>query len=86
MDKAIKRAIMPAGTHEVLDRRNIYNANINLLGIVKAGHRVLDVGCGSGTITKGIAELAKEEGLVVGIDSSPHLIELARINLKVSQI
>jgi ubiquinone/menaquinone biosynthesis C-methylase UbiE len=42
----------------------------------------LDVGCGSGTITKGIAELVKEEGLVVGIDSSPHLIELARIIFK----
>ncbi len=78
MNKTTERATMPKGTNAVLDRRTIYNANKNLLDLVSAGQKVLDVGCGSGTITKGISELVKAEGLVIGIDPSEHLIGLAR--------
>lgn len=39
---------------------------------------VLDVGCGTGAITRGIAEAVGEDGHVLGIDRSSELIELAR--------
>ena len=41
----------------------------------KRGERILDVGCGTGHLTKLIAEMGAE---VVGIDSSPEMIEAAR--------
>lgn len=75
---ASKRAAMPKGTNAVLDRRTLSNSNNNLLDIVMPGDIVLDVGCGSGSITAGIADLVGTTGMVFGIDSSKHLIELAR--------
>ncbi|CAL1519354.1 methyltransferase domain-containing protein [Chitinophaga sp. MM2321] len=78
MNEASKRAAMPTGTNAVLDRRNIYNSNSNLLDIVKPGDAVLDVGCGSGSITIGISALVGAGGQVTGIDTSQHLIELAK--------
>ncbi len=80
MSNASQRAAMPSGTHTVLDRRNVHNANRNLLDIVKPGDSVLDVGCGSGSITAGIRELAGADGQVTGIDNSQELINRAREN------
>lgn len=78
MSKAEQRANMPKGTQAVLDRRTVEHGNSNLLNIVQNGQSVLDVGCGSGSITAGIAKLVGSSGYVVGIDTSPHLIELAK--------
>ncbi|SEM27431.1 Methyltransferase domain-containing protein [bacterium A37T11] len=78
MSTAEQRAKMPKGTQAVLDRRTVFNANRNLLPLLKEGQRVLDVGCGSGSITAGMAELVGVTGHVFGIDSSSHLIDLAR--------
>lgn len=80
MADAERRATMPGGTHSVLDRRTVAHDNSNLLALVKKGHEVLDVGCGSGAITSGIATLAGNRGKVIGIDTSDHLIETARKN------
>jgi trans-aconitate methyltransferase len=41
----------------------------------QAGERILDVGCGTGHLTKKIAEIGAE---VVGLDSSAEMIETAR--------
>jgi len=82
MNTAEKRAQMPTGTHSVLDRRTLEKDNANLLSLIKAGHVVLDVGCGSGSITKGIAELVGQEGYAVGIDVSDQLIDHARHNFE----
>lgn len=48
------------------------------VGIKDAGI-ILDVGCGSGMVTRDIAGLTKGE--VVGIDGSPEMIEVARVVL-----
>lgn len=71
------RATMPSGTSQVLDRRTVARDNKNLLPLLRKGMSVLDIGCGSGAITKGIAELTGVEGKVVGMDLSQELIKLA---------
>jgi len=80
MNEASKRATMPKGTNAVLDRRTVYHSNSNLLNIVKPGDSILDVGCGSGSITAGIAELTGPGGQVTGIDTSHDLIAQAQGN------
>ncbi len=48
-----------------------------LLGI-SVGERVLDVGCGSGVVTRAIAQRVAPTGTVVGADSSPALLRVAQ--------
>ncbi len=74
---ATQRASMPTGTHAVLDRRTLERDNKNLLPLLRKGLTVMDVGCGSGAITIGIAEKVGDGGRVVGIDTSAELISLA---------
>lgn len=78
MSQATERAAMPKGTHAALENRTVFNANSNLLHIIRPGHHVLDVGCGSGSITASMASLVGDAGTVTGIDTSEHLIELAK--------
>src|SRR6478609_2339301 len=80
MSEATERATMPKGTHAAMENRTVFNANRNLIDIIKKGDCVLDVGCGSGSITASIAALAGDNGSVTGIDTSEHLIELAKEN------
>ena len=47
---------------------------------LKDAENILDVGCGSGTVTKDIAHLTK--GKVIGIDGSGDMIEVAKNILK----
>lgn len=75
MKIAEERAKMPEGTNKVLDRRTLETDNKNLLKYLEEGVSVLDVGCGSGAITQGIAE---RTGKVMGIDTSENLIKLAK--------
>lgn len=77
---ATERAKMPVAHNPVLERRTVENANRNLLKYLKPGIRVLDVGCGSGAITRSIAEKVGPTGYVLGIDPSENLIEQARQN------
>ncbi|KAJ9104179.1 hypothetical protein QFC20_004616 [Naganishia adeliensis] len=44
----------------------------------KPGQRIVDLGCGSGELTVKLGELVGSEGLVVGIDSSPDMLENAQ--------
>jgi ubiquinone/menaquinone biosynthesis C-methylase UbiE len=52
-------------------------AYLGLLGIGE-GERVLDVGCGSGAVTRDIARRVGRGGLAVGLDQSPALLAVAR--------
>ena len=62
---------------QLLDRRNAQTHAGHLLPHLKHGFRVLDFGCGPGTITVGLAQAA-HPGEVHGIDMEESQIELAR--------
>jgi len=70
---ANERAVMPKDS-SILDSRSLENSYSTLLPLLKKGMRVLDVGCGTGAISAGIAAVVGSTGAVVGIDSSDHLI------------
>lgn len=73
-----QRAEMPNGANKVLDRRTLENDFANLVPLIKKGMHVLDVGCGSGAITKGIAERVGETGKVIGLDINAELIAIGK--------
>lgn len=75
---AERRAEMPVGSERMLDSRRLAWDHRSLARLLKPGLVVLDVGCGSGAITRGIAEAVAPGGTVVGIDVSDHLIARAR--------
>lgn len=79
---ATERAKMPEGTSLVLDNRTLQKDYSTLITVLKSGLRVLDVGCGTGAISKGIAEMVGNNGYVVGIDSSKHLITKGKEDFK----
>ncbi|GAB2534816.1 methyltransferase domain-containing protein [Spirosoma aerophilum] len=68
---------MPETFNPVLERRTVENANRNLLKYLRPGMSVLDVGCGSGAITRSIAHITGSTGWVLGIDPSESLINQA---------
>jgi ubiquinone/menaquinone biosynthesis C-methylase UbiE len=55
--------------------RTVENSAAHLLPELKPEHELLDVGCGPGTITAGLAERV---GRVVGVDSADEVLEQAR--------
>jgi SAM-dependent methyltransferase len=61
----------------VLATRTASNAAAFFLTYLRPGMRVLDVGCGPGSITLGLAEVVAP-GAVVGIDLQPAQVEQAR--------
>ena len=63
---------------KVLDRRTLQRDHQVLAGLLRPGMAVLDVGCGTGAITRGIAEAVGPSGTVVGVDRDRGLIERAR--------
>lgn len=69
------------GHHESVLRshswRTIANSAAYLEPWLRPGLRILDVGCGPGTITAELADRVGEDGTVVGIDASPHVIARA---------
>ncbi|CAM3538097.1 methyltransferase domain-containing protein [Marinicrinis lubricantis] len=62
----------------VLDARSLTGSHKRLAALLSEGMHVLDVGCGTGAITRGIAEAVGPSGRVVGVDHNSSLIEKAR--------
>jgi ubiquinone/menaquinone biosynthesis C-methylase UbiE len=73
---------MPAQAHQsdprILKRRTLERDHRCLWALLRPGLAVLDVGCGVGAITSGIAHAVGPEGCVVGVDRDPGLLEIAR--------
>ncbi|MBP2705095.1 methyltransferase domain-containing protein [Microbispora sp. RL4-1S] len=74
-------AVYTHGHHESVLRshrwRTAANSAAYLVGELLPHMRILDVGCGPGTITAGLAELVPQ-GEVVGVDSEPGVVDQAR--------
>lgn len=78
---AHETAVYTHGFHESVLRshrwRTAANSAAYLLGVLKPHMRILDVGCGPGTITADLAGLVPE-GEVIGLDTGPEILEQAR--------
>ena len=48
---------------------------------IKPGYKILDMGCGTGELTRFLAELVGEDGEVVGVDPDEERIKVAKENL-----
>lgn len=80
-DGAAETALYTHGHHEAVLRshrwRTAENSAAYLLGELRPAMRVLDVGCGPGTVTADLAALVPE-GRVTGLDAAPAVLEQAR--------
>nr|WP_315191525.1 methyltransferase domain-containing protein [uncultured Flavobacterium sp.] len=59
---------------KIFDARSLASDYRYLLEILKSGMNVLDVGCGTGSISKDIANIIGENGKVTGIDNTESFI------------
>ena len=62
----------------ILGRRTLERDHRALARLLRPGLSVLDVGCGTGAITAGIARAVGVQGHVVGVDRDERLLQLAR--------
>jgi SAM-dependent methyltransferase len=60
-----------------LDRRTLGNDHRCLAHLLRPGMTVLDVGCGTGAITMGIAQAVGPIGIAIGVDRDAELIARA---------
>lgn len=68
------RLELRAGAESEIAARDEY---VRLLGVAP-GERVLDVGCGSGAVTRALAQRVGPSGRAVGVDASAALLKVAR--------
>src|ERR1051326_6177360 len=73
---------MPAQSHRsdprILGRRTLERDHRCLAELLRPGLSVLDIGCGTGAITAGVAKAVGPHGHVVGIDRDEALLKIAR--------
>ncbi|WP_017259599.1 methyltransferase domain-containing protein [Pedobacter arcticus] len=72
MNKEIKRDGQQAT--KIFDNRSLENDYATLIPLLTKGLKVLDIGCGTGAISKGIAEIVGPGGSVIGIDHTQAFI------------
>ena len=59
-------------------RRLVHDPAVILGGLVRRGDTVVDIGCGAGHFTLGLADLVGPEGTVVAVDVQPEMLRRAR--------
>jgi len=64
----------------LLGRQNRINNQLIKLLEIESGHKILDIGCGTGFVTREIADKlsADAQGFAMGIDAAGMMIEGAR--------
>jgi ubiquinone/menaquinone biosynthesis C-methylase UbiE len=62
------------GSAKIFDNRGLEADYRTLIPILKKGMKILDVGCGTGAISKDIANKVGKEGKVIGIDNTESFI------------
>lgn len=72
---------IPIGHGQTNSQPRTVAAMLRLLE-VHPGHKVLDVGCGSGWTTALLAELTGSSGSVLGLELVPELVDFGRRNLR----
>ncbi|MBK3624412.1 methyltransferase domain-containing protein [Streptomyces asoensis] len=81
MPHAQETAVYTHGHHESVLRSHTWRTAANsaayLLGSLKPHMKILDIGCGPGTITADLAALVPD-GHVTGVDRAPEILEQAR--------
>lgn len=45
---------------------------------IQPGHRILDIACGTGVLTREVARLIGQDGFVAGLDATPGMLVVAR--------
>ncbi|MER6213520.1 methyltransferase domain-containing protein [Streptomyces sp. NPDC001674] len=79
--RAHETAVYTHGHHESVLRshrwRTASNSAAYLVGELRPGMRLLDVGCGPGTITADLAELVGPGGRVTAVDAAPDVLDQA---------
>jgi protein-L-isoaspartate(D-aspartate) O-methyltransferase len=71
---------LPIGHGQTSSQPSTVEAMLRLLD-VRPGHKVLDVGCGSGWTTALLAHLTGPTGQVLGVELEPELVDFGRANL-----
>ena len=69
-------------TTKIFDNRSLDVDYRTLKSILKTGMVVLDVGCGTGAISKDIANIVSDSGKVIGIDNTKKFIESGKQTYK----
>ena len=92
-----KKSDGPETTGATIHRASQYDIHTSLMGLgvnhsnsrmiiemakIERGDKVLDVGCGSGSLTLTAKSYVGEPGHVYGIDAAPEMIEVARNKAK----
>ncbi|WP_369226660.1 class I SAM-dependent methyltransferase [Streptomyces sp. R39] len=81
MSKPRETAVYTHGHHESVLRshtsRTVANSAAYLRGSLKPHMKILDIGCGPGTITADLAALVPD-GHVTGVDNAPGILDQAR--------
>lgn len=71
MNKTIHRS---DSSTRIFDHRSLQSDYATLIPVLREGLRVLDVGCGTGAISRGIAGSVGKDGWVTGIDNTEKFI------------
>lgn len=77
MNKTIHRA---GSSTKIFDDRSLASDYRTLVSAIRKGMRILDVGCGTGSITKDIANVTGPTGKVTGIDNTEKFIVAGKEN------